>query len=249
MKIRFCRTGPSMGVRKLSTELRTRGWNSRILHTFNSRWRQRNEDVVINWGNTHRIGVNGSSHNAANKLRCLQLLHANGIPVPEFTTDIGLAMEWCKDTDVCCRTSLHGSGGVDIVIASQPEDVVRAPLYTKYIKKQDEYRVHVFNNEVIDVQRKASRTGVEVVDWRVRNHANGFVFMREGVEVADDVAEMCKQAIIILGLTFGAIDLIYNAHYNKWWILEVNTAPGLEGQTIVSYADAIEKYIGERINA
>lgn len=235
----------SKGARALNTELRNRGMNSRILHRDNSRFVQRATDVVINWGQTGMEGLNKKARNACNKLLCLSTLDVANINVPEFTTDMETAKEWAEDGAVCCRTSVESSGGEDIVIVLRPEDVVDAPLYTRYIKKKDEYRVHVFNGDVIDMQRKARRHAVEDedVNWQVRSYANGFCFVRENVSLPDDAITMCLETIEALELDFGAIDLIYNEHRNKYYVLEVNTAPGLEGQTISSYAGAIEKYV------
>jgi len=247
MRIRIKRKRASKGARALSTELRARGLNSRLLRTENSRYVQRASDLLINWGQTSLEGLNQNARRACDKLMCLQALEAANITTPEFTTDMETAKGWTEDGAVCCRTSLQGSGGNDIEIVTRPEDVVAAPLYTRYVKKKDEYRVHIFDGDVIDMQRKARRSSVEDedVDWQIRSYANGFCFVRENVSLPDNCLAMCLEAIKELGLDFGAIDVIYNEHRDKYYILEINTAPGLEGQTIVSYADAIEKYIGE----
>jgi D-alanine-D-alanine ligase-like ATP-grasp enzyme len=44
-------------------------------------------------------------------------------------------------------------------------------------------------------------------------------------------------------LDFGAIDIIYNESRDQAYVLEVNTAPGLTGQTIQSYADAFRHLV------
>jgi len=51
------------------------------------------------------------------------------------------------------------------------------------------------------------------------------------------VVEQASLAIAALGLDFGAVDIIWNNHYQLATVLEVNTAPGLEGQTITDYAN------------
>jgi len=246
-RVRIDRSSASRGSRALSEELRHRGVNSRLLHMQNSVYRQQASDLVINWGVTNKDrGINKNAHLACNKLRALCLMSLKDIPLPPFTTNIEKAWEWAeKGHTVVCRTTLRGSGGVGIVLATTKEEVVDAPLYTKYVKKTQEYRVHVFDGEIIDAQRKARDRSVpdDDVNWQIRNHSNGFVFVREGVNILDSVSDMCKQAIIALGLTFGAVDLIYNEHYNKWYVLEVNTAPGLEGITLDSYTNAIIKYM------
>lgn len=122
---------------------------------------------------------------------------------------------------------------------------VHAPLYVKYVKKQQEYRVHVFNGSVIDVQRKMRRTDTPdaEVNWQVRNHCNGFIFGREGVELPDVALTMSKDSVGALGLDFGAVDIIYNAHEDKYYVLEVNTACGLTGTTLEVYTAAIQEYL------
>ena len=41
---------------------------------------------------------------------------------------------------------------------------------------------------------------------------------------------------MLSGLTFGAIDVIWNEHQQKAFVLEINTAPGIEGTTVEKYA-------------
>jgi glutathione synthase/RimK-type ligase-like ATP-grasp enzyme len=46
-------------------------------------------------------------------------------------------------------------------------------------------------------------------------------------------------AVSALGLDFGAVDIIWNEREDKCYVLEVNTAPGLQGSTLENYANAI----------
>src|SRR3546814_2808293 len=57
---------------------------------------------------------------------------------------------WTKKEDIpdeafpiVCRTVLSGHSGVGIVIADNRDDLVPANLYVKYVKKKEEYRVHL----------------------------------------------------------------------------------------------------------
>ena len=194
-------------------------------------------------------GLNSNTTQANNKLSSFTALEAEGVWIPEYTVRQERAREWIEEgKTVMCRTRLRGSGGTDIVVATCTDELVRAPLYTKYIRKAEEYRVHVFNGRVIDLQRKVRPQTVDNSDanWFVRSHSNGFIFQRSGVAIPDDIKAMCVVAVEACGLDFGAVDIIYNSHYDKYYVLEVNTAPGLEGQTIISYADAIESYTNGR---
>ena len=138
------------------------------------------------------------------------------------------------------RTVLNGHSGEGIVLCGDQDLLVDAPLYTVYVPKKQEYRVHVFRGEVIDIQRKARRRDVpdDQINWKVRNHANGFVFARNGDalgDVPDDVLTQAVAAVSSLGLDFGAADVIFNDSSALAYVLEVNTAPGLEGTTLENY--------------
>lgn len=75
----------------------------------------------------------------------------------------------------------------------------------------------------------------------IRNHANGFVFCRDNIIEPSDLRDVAIQAVTALGLDFGAVDVIWNEHYNKCYALEVNTAPGLEGTTLERYTNKIKE--------
>jgi glutathione synthase/RimK-type ligase-like ATP-grasp enzyme len=220
--------------------------------------------IIINWGSSNapdRLSaatwINHPSNvaYAGNKLRTFQIFaDARGaalaggdayVEFPEFTTSYEDACGWVNDgITVVCRTKLNGHSGAGIVLAAREEDVVRdCPLYVKYIKKAKEFRVHVAFGEVIDVQAKRKRADYEgETDYAIRNHHTGWVYCRENIEEPTDLREQALRAIQTLGLDFGAVDIIYNQHYNKCYVLEVNTAPGLEGQTVTSYTQAFTKH-------
>jgi len=122
-----------------------------------------------------------------------------------------------------------------------------AKVYTKYEKKQDEYRVHVFMGRVIDIQHKRKRLEVpnEDVNYQIRNAANGWVFCRDDVACPPIVISSAIRAVGALGLDFGAADVGYNALRGCAHIYEVNTAPGLEGTTLDRYMDAIASVLPE----
>lgn len=117
----------------------------------------------------------------------------------------------------------------------------RDPLYTKYIKKSREFRVHIFRGRVIDVQEKRKRQEVpnDEVNYLIRNSHNGWVFCRDGVDCPDSILDLSIRAVSTLGLDFGAADIGWNDHYGRGYIFEVNTAPGLEGTTLDKYYEAI----------
>jgi D-alanine-D-alanine ligase-like ATP-grasp enzyme len=48
-----------------------------------------------------------------------------------------------------------------------------------------------------------------------------------------------------INLSFGAADIIYSRKKNAAFVLEVNTAPGIEGLTVLDYANAITSVFTE----
>jgi UDP-N-acetylglucosamine:LPS N-acetylglucosamine transferase len=179
-------------------------------------------------------------HSGTDKLTQLERFKDAQVSTVDFTTDRGIALQWLPDSLVVCRTLLRSSQGRGIVVAETGEQVVPAPLYTKYFKKKREYRVHVLNQEVIDVQEKRARADYQGQrDVRIRNLANGYVFCRDSVTEPDGLRELAKNAVAALGYSLGAVDIAYNEHHNKLVVLEVNATPGMQGATLESYANAI----------
>jgi glutathione synthase/RimK-type ligase-like ATP-grasp enzyme len=141
---------------------------------------------------------------------------------------------------------LTGHSGSGIVIARDPLEIVDAPLYTKAAKHKDEYRVHVFKGEVIDVQKKKRKLNWEgPTDSGIRNLANGWVYARSDVSVPTKVIDAAVDAVNTLGLDFGAVDIGYNQHLDKAILFEINTAPGLFGTTLEKYKEVFTKYMEE----
>lgn len=165
------------------------------------------------------------------------------VSAPEFTDSIEVARGWIAAGDsVMCRTLLRASEGRGIVVADTPEQLVHCRLYTRYVKKKAEFRVHVLNDEVIDVQTKRKRRGFDGDrDTKVRNLANGYVFCRDGIVEPTGLRELARQAVRAVGFHLGAVDIAFNERNNRLVVLEVNANPGMQGTTLENYANAIVK--------
>lgn len=183
------------------------------------------------------------------KLTQLTKFKENNVATVDFTTDRVVAAEWLADgTPVFARTLLRSSEGKGIVVAETAEQLVAAPLYTKYFKKKAEYRVHVFNGQVLDVQQKRKRKEVneDGRNPRIRNLANGYVFCRDGIVEPDGLRDLAVRATTALGYSLGAVDIVYNEHHRQLAVLEVNANPGLQGTTLENYANAIVAWYKEQ---
>lgn len=240
----------SRSARSLSQELGAR----RIKHT-GSTLRGNGNKTVINWGAANLpdevmkcrvINRPDLVAQAGNKLEAFRRMSDAGVSVVPFTDSIDIARQWLADNKaVIGRQLLRGSGGRGIVMYEDTNDIDSLPLYTQYVKKQSEWRVHIMNGQVIDTQRKVRDTRVadDDVDWQIRNHDRGFIFQRNDINPPVQVIEESAKAMAALGLDFGAVDVIWNNHQQRAYILEVNTAPGLEGTTLQNYANAFREAV------
>lgn len=238
-----------------SKELSEAAGIPRIRHN-GSKFVAKPNKTLVNWGTTAEnfpeflypcriINDPRAVTNAVNKINSFNIFRDAGVSCPEFTTSHAEAVQWVENGEmVFARTQLraHSGRGIHIMDPDSPDTWnVNAPLYTKYVKKKNEYRVHVGSGRVIDTQRKGLREefqGQQDVNWKIQNLANGFVYVRnDGRAVPQCVLDVGIASVAALGLDFGAADVIYNERQNRAYVLEVNTAPGLTGTTVESYAN------------
>lgn len=212
--------------------------------------RLKRDVVLVNWGRSD-LTVRGYPYKilnasdkiirATNKLHCLQRLSESGVSSVDFTTNREQVKRWLQEGHtVYGRQLLNASQGKGIIIL-KPEDtreIPYCPLYTKGVLKSHEYRVHIFGNKVLDVTKKRRRNNIDRSDY-IKNLSNGWVYCREGIEIPENLLDCAKKAISGLGLDFGAVDLLYRKGVP--YVLEINTAPGLQGTTLNKYKEEFSK--------
>lgn len=218
----------------------------------NGEFRNNFNHKVVNWGSTELptwkhteqtfLNHPANVRKAVNKIVTLQTMLENNIPHIEFTADKGTAIGWLETSPVVVRGVVNGYGGRGVQIVSEGE-LPNAPLYTKFIPKAREYRFHVFEGRIIDVQQKKRRSGLEErQDGLIKNLANGWVFCRDDItEPPSQAPQIALNAIRALGLDFGSVDML--SKNGNVFVLEVNTASGLQGTTLDLYINELKKYV------
>jgi hypothetical protein len=192
----------------------------------------------------HRVRAGRSqftvTQNPLNKVQQFERFNRGGVSCPQHATTAEGARALNVKT-LFARTLINATNGRGIVeFDSDAAEYPRAPLYTEYIPKKSEYRFHVFNGEVIDIQQKKKKRGFENErDTRIRNLNNGYIYCRDGIVPPDGSADLAVRAVAALGYLYGAVDLIYNEKRNQCYVLEVNSRPGLMGTTVEKYAEAL----------
>lgn len=231
--------------------------------------RDKKDRIIINWGSSDCPFTIAKVLNkpdkvaiAADKLRFFQAIDRynkigltqtrfiTSVNIPEWSTQYRQALLWIQaGYRVCARTILNGNNGAGLIITNQANELpTDAPLYTVYIPKTHEFRVHVIDGTVVEVQKKVwpKSKSSEGVDFSQRNFSDGFVFQSAKYrEVHPEVIRQALNAVKALELDFAGVDVIWNGE--KAAVLEVNTAPGIDGSDLTLYANSfkdIQKRIG-----
>lgn len=214
--------------------------------------------TVINWGSSSKTwGVKGfgmkilNNPNAVgqctNKTRffglCEKYKYEGAPRIPPWSILPGVAKEWLqKGMCVFARQKVEGMGGDGIVIMEKPVDFAEAMLYTVYIPKKWEYRLYMVGEKVIDASWKGRLLAETPANWKVRSRDNGFVHIPMKVEdVPDDVVLQAQKAMMITGLDYAGVDVIFGEKDKLAYVLEVNTAPWLSDETASLLAAEIKK--------
>lgn len=240
---------------------------AKLLKLVNSRYKPCTSDLVINWGGSSygphpalqrgllglpRAYILNDPEDVArccNKLSFFNLMQEAGCSdlIPQFWTDKKEIPN--EEYPIVARTLLCSHSGNGISIGANVSDLPDAPLFVKYVKKKEEYRVHLGllpgddYPVVLDLQRKARELSNPDPNWQVRNRANGFVYARENLSVPDPVLGVAAKCFHKTGLDFGAVDVVWNEKQEKAYVLEINTAPGLHGSTVDSYVNFFDQYM------
>ena len=230
----------------------------------NSKYRPRPSNVIVNWGSRSMpdeyrlrswVVLNRPEcvGRASNKLSFFQDMQEDGVNTVPWTEDIRTAIAWRDEGHrVMARTNLRGHSGDGIVVVhpvepeASPRLIPPAPLYTRYVKSRQEWRVHVFCDDVLFTQRKVRNLDVppDEANWWVRSHHNGFVFQRNNETEPDGLHDIAVETLQACGLDFGAVDILWNEREDRLYVLEVNTAPNLEVSSVEAYAVKLQELSG-----
>lgn len=240
-------TRPSNGARVLRGAIRAEGLNCRIRRR-SAVSRLRASSMLINWGcssGTQPPHLNNydAVEASVNKRDAFEVMGLAGVRIPRYTTtppgvdtNVGDAM-WLERHDI----TGHGGRGIKVVRPGEKWSEQDAPLYVQYVPKLQEFRVHVF--AVDDDPRCLSRQKLGVKGFGrdrdqqlIRNTDNGWVLGLVRDQQASMLAEEeAVKAVHALGLDFAAVDVIIGRDDGLAYVLEANTAPGIEAEPVVDF--------------
>jgi len=161
---------------------------------------------------------------------------------------------------VIARTLLSSHSGRGIVM-SPPDPLPDANLYTvlKRGPRLREYRVFMANGQFKDVVCKKRKGREKLLEmgvspgeadtwWNnrmrqvVRCWDNGWAFCHNNLPMSDQRVfdEIALKTSRLL--TWGCVDVLIDSSSKEWYMVEINSAPGLDaGNTQTSYLDSFEE--------
>src|ERR1700690_1657235 len=131
--------------------------NGKQIKPEGSKYVQRNSDVVINWGSSHihpRFVVHYNQPDrvavATSKMATFSVLGKAGIPIPEWTRNHADAESWFNTKHkVVGRQTDTGKAGAGITVYKPGDKIGNHLFYTRYFKKDREFRINVFGGKFI----------------------------------------------------------------------------------------------------
>ena len=211
-------------------------------------------DVVINWGNGYKPQWDGKHFlfinrpeaicRAVNKIDSFYAFMAAGIKTPVWTQHHEWAAKWIKNGEwAVARTQVEGFDGKGIKLCKTLEELPKdCNLFTKYVPIDNEFRVYVVRDKVIDVLEKR-RTDIDLADPYIRTEGNHWIHCQNPKWWPKAAESEAIAAIKALGLDFGGVDIIHNKEKDSTLVLEVNTAPGIYGKIPFKFKEALLELI------
>lgn len=245
---------------------------------YRSSRRTRGTRNVINWGvsdyenwgfSQRHVNISQPVQAAeicANKIRTLETLADQQVPHIQFLVGDNLpanqlaANAWLEsDGKIVVRNVLNGHSGVGIQIIRRGEAIPYAPLYTRYFKKNAEYRLHVAFGSVILIQQKRRQNGHtsdDSNDLLIRTHGRGWNFCvndldYDSMDYRGAIQTLALRGAEAVGLNHGAVEILVKHEggaYKDAVICEINSAPSLSGDSsLAAYTAAFAAWIrGQR---
>lgn len=197
---------------------------------------------VVCWGRSYTGAEPTLNAQAgrANKLQQLQQFKDAGILTPPFWTKVPSEP---SDFPLLGRTlSHHGGRDIDLLMEPNAAQWAKSDYYIRYIPRETEYRVWCYRRRHLGTYQKIQTKASKRIG---ANYRNGFVFQLVAAEnIPAGIREIAAKAVDCLGLDFGAVDILKGID-GAYYVLEVNSAPGVEGenrQVIQALAAKVKKW-------
>lgn len=245
----YCRR-PSDSARELVSALgatRLRRFDGQDFWQRSRRVLLEEGDVVVCWGDDFPAEIPGihilNGADIGNKYEAACKIMNAGVPTIHVSRERPYSWTPQRTGGWLGRSFFH-AGGNDLLNPGTPDYWVHKETILH------EYRIHSFGGASIRAGEKRLREGFSLTpgpneqlasSW-VRSFDGGWRVCYDGFQSNAKMRRVAHRAVKALGLHFGAVDVGALAD-GSYIVLEVNRAPGLEGNSITAYANRIKKWI------
>lgn len=218
--------------------------------------------VAVRYGNAQRLnyGVTDLEINSRNSILRMSSKHnlkryleETGVMTPEYYTLESLPKS--VEFPVLTRNEKHRAGR-DINVINSWEDLEGKEFdyIVPFYPTLREYRVHVFDGNVVKIFRKypsgrQSKGKSTLENPRIRTTNYGWEYVRSDLDQVLCSGSMVKTSLEVysaIGCVFGAIDMAWSKQLERWIVWEINSAPSLNSSSLELYAGLITKLIARR---
>lgn len=208
----------------------------------------KNHKIDIRYGNTdgeYATNLNSKEFISlcVNKFKTCKLLNENEIKCPVFYSTTEELIFPCL-----IRTSLCLSGGKGINLIQTEEEFHRywrqGYYWTPFLFLKKEYRVHVLGGKVVKIFEKILN---EEQELPIKNNDSCSFVLKSFDDKFEKLKEICNKIYEITKGEFFAVDIGWNNSEKKYYVFELNSAPGLNSNTAELYAKFILSKLGIEI--
>lgn len=237
-----------------------KGLSARILATklglhYTSISYKLTEPPVVRYGNSNGVFDNDTKFNSPDSIRNCgnsaafsKICADNKIRSPLYTPfDIANIDDYVYPF---LLRNAHHMAGKDIIIVESKEQLdtligdsaTDGRYHVPYIHIDLELGIHFINGKVIKIFKKIP--GEKVLSERIRSSVMGWHYhLISDLEQFKVAQTLTLKTAEIMGVGFGRADIGYDETEKKYYIFEINTAPGLNSKTAELYATVLREII------
>lgn len=212
------------------------GGQARVLRC-NKHEPKRKPDVMIRWGNSQLSTTAAVELNEKEKVRSA----SNKAEMERTLREAGVAMP-PKIEDPSYQGPAYIRNNRNVVrYVEQFSGLSSSDKYALYpISNKREFRIHIYNDRTIGVYEKEPYEA----DTKIyKDDTCRFRRIDQGGRVPSGIRPLARQAVSALGLLFGGVDVIIDLDTNNKYVLEVNSAPALNGPNLDRWVEAFKTTI------
>jgi len=202
------------------------------------------------------INISGGIYKSKDKMRCLQLLAMEKIPVPRTVITRELknlvkAVDMVGGVPVILKP-LYGSQGMGVILAESIEAVEsiietlwgleQNILIQQYVSesKGKDIRAFVIGDQVVASMRRIAKPN----EFRSNIHRGG---SGEKVELSENIRKIAVDAAKVMELEIAGVDMLETS--NGPLVMEINSSPGFEALEKVTGINIAEKIVEYAVSA